>query len=110
MRHCLEPRCPTLVESGRCAQHARQRWSSTTGQPPRIAGNKLQRLRKWLWQQDPRCRQCRRVLVLDEAIRDHIVNIREGGSEIPENTQILCARCHDSKTQTEQQRGRSRAV
>jgi 5-methylcytosine-specific restriction endonuclease McrA len=42
-------------------------------------------------------------------IRDHIVNLKGGGADIDSNTQLLCKRCSDLKTQQEAQRGRARS-
>ena len=33
--------------------------------------------------------------------RDHIVPLGEGGLDVESNTQALCAKCHDLKTQAE---------
>jgi 5-methylcytosine-specific restriction endonuclease McrA len=38
-------------------------------------------------------------------IVDHIVNLQEGGLEVPENRQPLCQTCSDAKTHEESKRG-----
>ena len=47
---------------------------------------------------------------LMKTIRDHIVPLMEGGTDVPENIQPLCQACSDRKTQAEAQRGRGRGV
>jgi 5-methylcytosine-specific restriction protein A len=42
-------------------------------------------------------------------IRDHIVNVEEGGGEDAANIQPLCEACHKSKTHQESARGRGRS-
>src|SRR5678816_2781270 len=95
--------CGTSGTPG-CQEHRRPAWSSTTP-VERIRGRKLQRLRLELWDRDPRCRVCRRVLLPSQMIRDHIVNLQAGGQDIAENTQGLCEACHTLKTEEEKKRG-----
>jgi len=106
MQFCGEPGCGVLVPSGRCEAHRRPAWRSTV---PRIEGRQLQRLRQQLFATEPFCRPCRaqgrRVLAV---IRDHIVPLAEGGTESRANTQPLCQRCSDAKSQQEAARGRAR--
>jgi len=95
--------CSTCGTPG-CTQHVRGAWRSTPP-PPRIRGRTLQRLRLELYARDPRCAVCRRVLLPSQMIRDHIVNLKAGGQDIVENTQILCGPCHDLKTAEESKQG-----
>lgn len=70
----------------------------------------MQRERARLFAREPLCRQCRAAGRTTLAtIRDHIVPLMEGGTDVPENIQPLCQACSDRKTQAEAQRGRGRA-
>jgi 5-methylcytosine-specific restriction protein A len=75
----------------------------------RVRGRKLQRLRRELFDKEPRCRLCRKAGLLSLAtIRDHIIPLAEGGTEDPANIQPICQRCSDTKTSAEARRGRIR--
>lgn len=68
----------------------------------RIRGRKLQTIRRRLFDGQPLCVQCQakgRVSLATE--RDHIVPIFRGGLDTPDNTQALCAACHETKTRSE---------
>ena len=39
---------------------------------------------------------------------DHIVPVCEGGGHVPSNLQVLCRRCHRTKTEAESRRARRR--
>jgi 5-methylcytosine-specific restriction endonuclease McrA len=39
-------------------------------------------------------------------IRDHVINLAEGGQDTEDNVQALCQACSDAKTQREAERGR----
>lgn len=39
---------------------------------------------------------------------DHIVNVKSGGTDHPDNLQVLCTPCHSSKTQQEAAAARRR--
>jgi 5-methylcytosine-specific restriction protein A len=76
----------------------------------RIRGRALQRLRDALFAREPNCRHCAaRGLFTVATIRDHIVNLEEGGTEDESNVQPLCQVCSDLKTAGESQRGKRRA-
>jgi 5-methylcytosine-specific restriction protein A len=97
--------CHQLV-TGRCA--CRPAWKSSRP-VQRIRGRQLQQLRLDLWTRDPHCRLCLRLLLPHEGVRDHIVNLHNGGLDVDSNTQLLCETCHRAKTQQEAQRGREAA-
>jgi 5-methylcytosine-specific restriction enzyme A len=114
-RPCAEPRCPALVRSGRCEQHARGQgrahgWATAHGRNvERLRGRALQRARAALFAQEPLCRQCRehgRVTIA--TIRDHVVPLAQGGTDAPENLAPICAACHQAKTAAETRRGQER--
>ena len=73
--------------------------SVSRGTSNRITGRKLQHLRRRLFQEQPLCVQCQqqgRVALAVE--RDHIVALCNGGTDTADNTQALCAACHEAKT------------
>ena len=114
MRPCPVPSCPALVRSGRCDKHGGaatlgHRWDVNRPPAQRIRGRKLQQLRRALFNQEPCCRACwaagRTTLA---TIRDHIVNVGEGGTEDESNIQPLCQACSDAKTHAESMRGQRR--
>jgi 5-methylcytosine-specific restriction protein A len=57
----------------------------------------------------PWCVQCkgRGHLVLGRE-RDHIIPLRDGGTDGPENEQLLCKTCHSRKTMREEHARRRR--
>ena len=60
-RHCAEPGCPELVESGRCPRHARSQFTRNHRGVPRQArghGAEYQRARRELLADHPRCHWC----------------------------------------------------
>jgi 5-methylcytosine-specific restriction enzyme A len=65
----------------------------------RTRGRKLQQLRYELFRRQPTCAECGAIEY--ELYRDHIVPLGEGGLDVESNTQALCAKCHDAKTQAE---------
>ena len=105
-RLCSTPGCYAPVTSGRCAACRRSAWHAASP-VPRIRGERLQRLRFDLWVRDPHCQRCGQLILPSEAIRDHVINLRAGGSDTEDNVQLLCLACHGAKTHAESQRGRA---
>jgi 5-methylcytosine-specific restriction protein A len=110
LRLCLEPRCPNLVEKGRCSAHQAVKAWSSNNESTRIRGRKLQALRADLFNREPLCRECVKAGRTRAAtIRDHILPLAEGGTDDGDNIQPLCQACSDTKTQQESRRGIHRA-
>lgn len=109
---CPTPGCPTLVRSGRCAVHGGERRLWQPRQPVvRIRGAELQRRRAELFAREPWCRPCAQAGRKTVAtIRDHIVNLQDGGTEDESNIQPICDVCHEAKTRDEARRGQRRGV
>jgi 5-methylcytosine-specific restriction protein A len=86
----------------------RKPWQPTHG-IKRIAGRKLQRLRRQLFQAEPLCVLC---LAHGKAtiatIRDHRIPLADHGTDTEENCQPVCHACHEAKTHAEAARGRQR--
>jgi len=102
-RPCSQPKCGRLA----CQVHIRASWR-TLGTPPpaRIQGRKLQLLRARLFQRQPWCVTCLTVgRHTRPTIRDHVINLREGGADDETNEQALCKDCSDLKTTEESKRG-----
>jgi 5-methylcytosine-specific restriction protein A len=71
----------------------------TTGRVTRIAGERLQLMRKRHFQLQPLCVMCLargRTTVATEL--DHIIALVNGGTNDPENLAGLCRWCHIKKT------------
>jgi len=102
--------CPTCG-AVRCRLHRRRAgWVERPADVTRIRGRQRQAARTRLFQRQPFCEPCqaRGQLVL-ATIRDHRIPLAEGGDEIEQNEQAICARCHAEKTQQESQRALVRA-
>jgi 5-methylcytosine-specific restriction protein A len=101
---------PTCGRLQPCPLHPVVAWRSVV--PPsvtRITGRRLQALRYALFRRQPLCVQCLKDGRSTVAtIRDHIQPIAEGGADDDANTQALCQRCSDAKTNEEAARGRRR--
>lgn len=116
LRPCLEPRCPVLVESGRCEQHQTGKSWTKRAEPPqlqvaqRLTGRANQRRREALFLREPLCRECaKHGRTTIATIRDHVIPLAEGGTETVDNEQPLCNDCHATKTAEESARGVKRA-
>jgi 5-methylcytosine-specific restriction protein A len=70
---------------------------------PRHQATKEERLRM-LDDADGCCASCKKEIKKAFDI-DHIIPLAEGGTNEPENLQVLCKPCHFEKTQSEQERG-----
>ena len=108
---CSQPGCGVLVRdgSGRCPSHQREAWAKPVIATKRVTGRKLQAMRLALFERNPLCAECERqgrVTLATE--RDHIKSLAEGGLDDNSNVQGLCVPCHDAKSKSEAQRGRSR--
>lgn len=104
---CSYPGCRTLVADGgsRCEVH-RVTWAKGPNEPKRMKGRALQEARERLFRGHPLCAECERQgRVRAAVVRDHIVPMGEGGEDTDDNTQGLCHRCHDEKTEAERRRG-----
>jgi 5-methylcytosine-specific restriction endonuclease McrA len=73
---------------------------------PRVAGDKLQAIRRRHFQLFPLCTHCEdkgRIALAQEL--DHIVSLERGGLDFDrdggKNRQGLCRACHDTKTRKE---------
>lgn len=112
-RHfCPHPGCSVILPHGvaRCPDHELKAWHTPTP-PTRIRGRQNQALKRQLWQSDPKCAHCRRILLPSQMIRDHIVPLTESGQQdqpTNEGCQGLCSTCHDAKTQAESLRAKQR--
>ncbi len=90
---------------------AQRQLSSIAGSERRITGRKLQERRFAIWQRDPRCAKCARLVTFPDGFElDHIVPLHKGGEDTEGNCQVLCivlqmiggklvkTGCHASKT------------
>ncbi len=99
--------CGVLVRDGssRCDAHKAAAWIKSTPYK-RESGRRLQRKRAELFAREPLCRECSKHgrVALGE-IRDHIIPLAEGGTDVDSNVQPLCKSCSDTKTAGESARG-----
>lgn len=67
-------------------------------------------MREALFRAKPLCAHCEpRGVTALAVIRDHIIPLAEGGEDVEENTQGLCAKCNKVKTDAESRRGSAKA-
>lgn len=114
MKFCLYPQCTNRVPPGTgayCDDHGGRRQAWQPSRPvTRVRGRALQRLRQQLFQREPLCRLCVAAGRTSIAtIRDHVVNLQEGGADDESNEQPICDDCHREKTQAEAARGSRRS-
>ena len=115
LRPCLEPRCPTLVQKGRCAAHARDKAQVADARRPTAQDRgytyRWSRLSKAYLQRYPLCGmrpeeayegwrgECyEQGRVTPATCTDHIVP-HKGDKRLfwdGANWQAICAHCHDS--------------
>ena len=108
---CSQPGCGVLVRDGsnRCVKHPKEAWAKPVTATKRVTGRKLQAMRAKLFQESPLCVECERHGRVTLATqRDHIKPLAEGGLDDASNVQALCEPCHEAKSKTESQRGRTR--
>ena len=90
---CLEPGCPGLAAAGksRCVTHER------AGAVRKAASRKVSRrvARQVKRLGGGRCAACGRF---GHVHVDHVIGLKEGGTDSLENLQLLCTDCHRSKT------------
>jgi 5-methylcytosine-specific restriction enzyme A len=106
---CNEPGCAELIRDGRyCSTHNTahihlyEHERGTSAQ--RGYGARWQRLRRMFLAAHPICEdpdQVHPAQVVPATDVDHIVSLRDGGSNREENLQALCHACHSHKTAKE---------
>ena len=113
LRLCTYPGCGESCAGKvvRCEKHQPKKWEKHGQGVKRMTGDGLRKARRLLFQANPLCVHCQQksppqVRLATE--RDHIVPLEEGGQDVPENTQGLCAECHAVKSLAERQRGLKR--
>ena len=104
LKPCAQPGCPELVSKGRCAAHAKQVDREYKSHSPKSRevyslpmwrGIRRELLAAHPWCQTPGCNNMATQV-------DHIVRMEEGGDPWNRsNLQVLCMRCHSSKTMSE---------
>ena len=109
---CRHPGCPAVTTDTYCPEHAsiasdrhreydRSRKSTTA----RGYGAQWRRLRDMVLRREPLCRRCRaegRRRIATEV--DHILPLKQGGTNRWDNLQPLCHSCHVKKTKEENSR------
>jgi 5-methylcytosine-specific restriction protein A len=105
---CMEPGCPEISSKGnRCGYHARQaqikRDRRRGSAAARGYGARWRRLRAMYLRANPRCVdpfEVHETLMLANTV-DHVLPKSEGGTDVWDNLQSLCASCHNRKTASE---------
>lgn len=57
----------------------------------------LKSLRKRLYEADPRCRYCGRLVRYGKSSLDHVVPVSRGGGDDPGNIVLACQHCNQAK-------------
>ena len=108
-RPCSHPGCPELVRTPgerycekhkkkHDAQYNKQRGSAAS----RGYGAKWRKLRLMFLRANPLCRECLNQGIIKEATDvDHIIPLKNGGTNEWSNLQSLCHECHSRKTARE---------
>lgn len=116
-RPCTATGCWRLVRSddGRCEEHPRAPLPDARRRADRKRGSaaargydaRWHRLRNRLLVEEPLCRHCRNVGIVEPAVEvDHIVPLKAGGARLdPANCQPLCRPCHRRKTARDRRSG-----
>lgn len=77
-----------------------------TSPDQRIRGRKGQELRKARLMREPLCRHCyERGIITASVTPDHVIPLKDGGTESEINIQCLCEQCHAIKTAYEAAEG-----
>ncbi|WP_372462856.1 HNH endonuclease [Rhodococcus rhodochrous] len=81
----------------------------TSGGASRTGTSTHKRFRTAVLRRDRyRCTQCGHTDPTGRTlIADHILNVRRGGTDHPDNGRTLCRPCHEPKTQAEAAQGRA---
>jgi 5-methylcytosine-specific restriction protein A len=108
LRPCVEPGCPELVPSGRCAVHQTARYRKverTRGTAKERGYDKdWRRVRDDVLRDEPCCRLCAPAVSLAVEV-DHVKPLAQGGARLDRrNLQPLCRPCHQKKTGIENAR------
>ena len=89
---CAEPGCPAITDGGRCPKHQKPA-------PPRprfrdrAYGPDWPRIRRQVLAEQPYCACGARATQVD-----HMIPLRQGGTNDRANLVAMCRRCHSRKT------------
>lgn len=107
-RPCIEPGCTLLAQEGRsrCQAHqqqqarARNRGRRTRAHPSQGAAALLRRAVNQTG--TGTCAHCHRAFTAAALEVDHRIPLADGGTDTPDNIQLLCRADHATKTADEQ--------
>lgn len=105
---CKHPGCGVVTRSKdrRCPLHPRAPGAWGSAEARVVLGRHLQQARRELFASQPLCAECSKAGRISASTeRDHIVPLAQGGRDVPENTQGLCAACHAVKSEQERLAG-----
>lgn len=96
---------------GRCEEHKKEAWATSTKKTPaeRGYGWQWQKKRKVILKRDDwMCQECLRNGIYTQGTDvDHIKPKHLGGTDEESNLELLCRECHKVKTQRESQNARN---
>lgn len=105
LRPCTHPGCPALSATGRCEKH-KSNWANHQkgrSSSQRGYGAEWRKVRKFVIDRDQGL--CQNCLLTGKYTPgkevDHIIPKSEGGTDSPDNLQLLCIPCHRKKTAEE---------
>jgi 5-methylcytosine-specific restriction protein A len=122
LKPCTVPRCPELVENGRCKRHrrpkAKRRFDYKRDQATRGTAAQRGYDRRWRKLRDdyasthPYCESPEHQgKYVPMKVVDHCVPIRQGGPRLSrQNLQSLCGKCHAKKTGKERAHGTAKGI
>lgn len=101
---CKHPGCPVLTDGDYCEEHAKLHMADRISADGRGYDGRWRKARKRFLKAHPLCEKCKaHGRFVKAVVVDHIIPHRGDESLFwnESNWQVLCKKCHDTKTMTE---------